>query len=245
MDLRKLAGSAPQTQNAGASATSETRPPEAETAQRPAQAADGLVPTGAGAPVIVPKRGEPMSIAQLAEARKSGLGRGAQVREQPAAAPVERAAPARPSRAAVNEQNVRAFFDAYSKGDPEAMNRKLAPSTVYEDPVFPHLEGPQVSKMWKVVAGGSTKVQAELNTLKATDSSVSVDWVANYKFLGAPIQNHIHSTFQLDPDGKITSQKDTFDWRAWGNQTPFPANLLLRTSLGQSLVQSLLGLQIS
>jgi|GEM_PF-2466100 len=138
-------------------------------------------------------------------------------------------------------KNARSFFAAYTNGNPAGMRAQLAPGTVYQDPVFPHLEGQdQVGRMWKMVAGGGT-VHADVQNVVADPQGADVTWIAKYKFLGANIENHIQTRLDFDDDGRITRQVDTFDWRAWGNQTPFPVRYLLRTSVGQRLVQWALG----
>lgn len=198
---------------------------------------DQVVATGQGAPVVVLKSTEPPSIAELAAAR-----RGQPVKQ---AAPAAEATPiaAAPPKLDLDAK-VRTFFAAFESSDPATMRGMLAAKTVYEDPVFPHLEDAQVGRMWNVVAGGGTKVKMQLERVEVGEHSAEVDWTPRYKFLGAQIVNHIHSSFTFDAEGKITRQKDTFDWRAWGDQTPFPVNLLLRTGLGQKLVQWYLGNQV-
>ena len=147
----------------------------------------------------------------------------------------------KPTREETLTENAHSFFAAYTSGDPAAMRAQLAPGTVYQDPVFPHLEGQdQVGRMWKMVAGGGT-VHADVQNVVADKKGAEVTWVAKYKFLGADIENHIQTRLSFDDDGRITQQVDTFDWRAWGNQTPFPVRYLLRTSVGQRLVQWALG----
>lgn len=194
---------------------------------------DQVVAPGRGAPVVVLKSGEPPSIAELAAARR---GRTSPVEhvEAVVAAPVK----------VDLEATVRRFFAAFESADPAAMRGMLAPKTTYEDPVFPHLEDDRVHRMWNVVAGGGIRVKMQVDNVRVGERSAEVDWSPSYKFLGAPIVNHIHSRFTFDDQGKITQQKDSFDWRAWGNQTPFPLNLLLRTGLGQKLVQWYFGRQI-
>lgn len=194
---------------------------------------DVVLAVGQGAPVVVSKGCEPPTIAELAAARK-----GQTLPVKHVEAPIT--ALLKPNL----DAKVRSFFAAYENSDPKAMRAMLAAKTVYEDPVFPHLEDEQVGRMWSAVAGGSTKVKPQIDRLEVGEHGAEVDWVARYKFLGASIANHIHSSFAFDSEGKITRQKDTFDWRAWGSQTPFPLNLLLRTGLGQRLVQWFLGRQV-
>lgn len=207
----------------------QTRPPHAPVAS-PAPTASGAAAQPSNAAPATPPPPAPEA------------GRNASRFERPAPAAVAALTPSQVT--ARSEATVRAFFDAYSRADAPAMNAMLAPQTAYEDPVFPHLEGGQVARMWNVVAGGKTPVNADVQQLQAEGNHVDVQWVARYKFLGASINNHITSRFELNADGKVTSQKDSFDWRAWGNQTPFPLNLVLRTSVGQHLVQGALGRQI-
>jgi hypothetical protein len=145
-----------------------------------------------------------------------------------------------------NEATVRAFFAAYSAGDAAKMSSMLSPNSTYRDPSFGSLSGNDVPAMWGVVAGGSTKVSAQVQnvTLSPDGKTAQASVVESYNFLGNPIQNRITSTFQFGPDGKIVSQQDAFSWSAWGKQT---GNLspFLETPLGHLAVRLFLRAQLA
>lgn len=151
-----------------------------------------------------------------------------------------RTAEAEPSPAERNEQSALSLFARYSAGDPAGIKALLSTNTTYEDPLFPHLDGEKVGKMWDMVAS-SGKVYADVGSVNADRDSAKVSWVAKYEFLGASIENHIETELKFDEQGKVTSQKDTFDWKAWGEQTPWYTSWLLKRPVGQKLLQFVMG----
>jgi ketosteroid isomerase-like protein len=148
--------------------------------------------------------------------------------------------------AAANEATVRAFFAAYSAGDAAKMSSMLSPNSTYRDPSFGSLSGADVPAMWGIVAGGSTKVSAEIQdvTLSNDGRTAQASVVESYKFFGNPIQNHLTTTFQFGADGKIVSQQDAFSWSAWGKQTG-DLSPLLETPLGHLAVRLYLRYQLA
>jgi hypothetical protein len=148
--------------------------------------------------------------------------------------------------AGANEATVRAFFAAYSAGDAAKMSSMLSPNSTYRDPSFGSLSGADVPAMWGIVAGGSTKVSAQVEnvTMSNDGKTAQASVVESYKFFGNPIENHITTTFQFGSDGKIASQQDAFSWSAWGKQTG-DLSPLLETPLGHVAVRLFLRAQLA
>jgi limonene-1,2-epoxide hydrolase len=167
---------------------------------------------------------------------------GTPVQETQNAGPLQHATGANDQVAKQNLTTVQNFFAAYTLGDATAMAAVLDPKTQYRDPSFGHLKGKdQVSKMWGLIAGGSTKVNVTVENVKMSRDgrTATASVVEAYSFLGNHIQNHITSTFTFGPNGQITSQKDTFSWKDWGKQTG-ALSPILQTPLGHAAVRVLL-----
>jgi hypothetical protein len=108
---------------------------------------------------------------------------------------------------------LRTFYDAFARRDPEAMAARYAPDATFQDPVF-RLSGTDVGDMWRMLIGRGSDLRVEY---RIVDDS-HVDWTADYTFDGHPVHNEISSELELDADGRITRQVDTFDFPGWARQ---------------------------
>jgi ketosteroid isomerase-like protein len=115
-----------------------------------------------------------------------------------------------------NRKVVSDFYKAFERKDGAAMSAAYAPNATFSDPVFPSLKNGKGAAMWRMLCQSEDlKVRHEI--VKVDGDTVTAKWVANYKFLGNDIENHVTSTIKLK-DGKIVDHKDAFDMKAWLGQ---------------------------
>lgn len=115
-----------------------------------------------------------------------------------------------------NEQLLHDFYAAFERLDAATMGAAYTADAHFSDPVFPDLSGPQVPAMWAMLTGRSTGIQLDVSKVEANDSAGKATWVAHYKFgpKQRPVVNHVSSTFVFS-EGKISREKDVFDFHAW------------------------------
>ncbi|KAG8978513.1 hypothetical protein FRB90_008425 [Tulasnella sp. 427] len=109
---------------------------------------------------------------------------------------------------------------------------------VFEDPVFPHLEGDFARGMFKMFIQGAPKTGAKFTILSVTPTNdpniVMAKYRAEYTFNGKPVTNEISSVLTVE-EGKVSKQVDAFDFPAWAAQTGgFMGWLFGATSFAQS-----------
>lgn len=108
---------------------------------------------------------------------------------------------------------LRSFYDAFAARDGEAMAARYAPDATFEDPVF-RLSGSDIGDMWRMLTERGEDLRVEYHVL----DDAHVAWTADYAFDGNPVHNEITSELELDPEGKIVRQVDTFDFPRWARQ---------------------------
>jgi hypothetical protein len=112
-------------------------------------------------------------------------------------------------------EKLRTLYEAFAARDGDAMAACYSPHATFEDPVF-RLSGGDVGDMWRMLTtrGEGSPLQL-VYEIKGDDR---VDWKADYMFGGNPVHNEISSTFTFDPDGRIATQVDRFDFPKWAGQ---------------------------
>jgi ketosteroid isomerase-like protein len=106
------------------------------------------------------------------------------------------------------------FYEAFARGDGEAMAAMYAPDATFEDPIF-LLKGRDIGKMWIGLMRGAKGFSVQFNVAKAESGSGAVEWTARYLFGGRRrVVNAIVSEIEMR-DGRIVRQKDTFDFPRW------------------------------
>jgi hypothetical protein len=117
-----------------------------------------------------------------------------------------------------NAELIVKFYTAFQNMKGEEMASYYSPSATFCDPAFGELKGQEVGSMWKMLTGRAKNFKLTYSNVKGTDHGGSADWVATYLFQGKRlIVNKIHSEFVI-VDGRITEEKDTFDFYAWIKQ---------------------------
>jgi ketosteroid isomerase-like protein len=112
---------------------------------------------------------------------------------------------------------IRTFFDAFARGDTDAMGRCYHPDISFGDPVFLELEGRErVLGMWRMLLEGNRGVEVSARDIDADNHSGTAHWTARYVFsaTGRRVVNEVDSQFRFE-DGLIVRHHDEFDFRQW------------------------------
>lgn len=112
-----------------------------------------------------------------------------------------------------SSETIRTLYEAFAARDGDAMAACYAPDATFEDPVF-RLSGKDVGDMWRMLTERGTDLRIEYRIV----DDAHAEWTARYTFDGNPVRNDIRSSFEFDADGRITRQRDTFDFRRWAAQ---------------------------
>ena len=125
-------------------------------------------------------------------------------------------------------QLIAAFYDAFQRRDHRAMAACYTPDAVFSDPVFPHLVGPQVAAMWRMLCERATDLRLAVSNVHADGLTGTAHWEAWYAFrqTGRPVHNRIDASFRF-ANGKIHRHVDAFDLYAWARQALGLKGLLL------------------
>ncbi|HEX9823695.1 MAG TPA: nuclear transport factor 2 family protein [Actinomycetota bacterium] len=110
-------------------------------------------------------------------------------------------------------ETLRLLYEGFAARDGEAMAACYAPDATFEDPVF-RLTGSDVGDMWRML----TERGKDLRVAYTVVDDANVEWTADYTFEGSPVHNEIRSEFELDDDGRIAKQVDTFSFPRWAAQ---------------------------
>jgi len=134
---------------------------------------------------------------------------------------------------------IRAFYDAFSRRDAEAMAACYHDDVRFSDPVFPALAGRDASDMWRMLTIGGKDLRVVVSDVAAAGDGGSARWDAYYSFSGTgrPVHNIIRARFRFR-DGKIVEHEDRFDFWRWSRQAlGLPGLLLGWTPFLQKKVQ--------
>jgi uncharacterized protein len=120
------------------------------------------------------------------------------------------------------------FYDAFDRGDGEAMAACYAPDARFSDPVFPGLEGDEPGAMWRMLTSRASDLTVDLRERDSEGDTGSAHWVARYTYAqtGRPVVNDIRARFRFR-DGLIADHRDEFSFHRWARQALGPVGLLL------------------
>jgi ketosteroid isomerase-like protein len=140
-----------------------------------------------------------------------------------------------------NEKLINDFYEAFQRGDGEAMAASYHEDAKFSDPVFPSLSAAEVGAMWRMFCSGEVPVKVEYSGVSCSESSGRGHWEAHYPFrtTGRPVHNCIDAAFTFK-DGKILSHVDSFPFWKWTRMALGAPGLLLGwTPLVRKKVQTL------
>ena len=120
------------------------------------------------------------------------------------------------------------LYSAFAQNDWSTMGECYHSEAQFSDPVFPHLDAPGVSAMWKMLLTSGSDLRVEFQVLEETETAGRVKWDAFYTFgaSGRKVHNKVSSTFVLK-DGLILEQKDAFNFWRWSRQALGTSGALL------------------
>lgn len=127
-----------------------------------------------------------------------------------------------------HEARVREFYDAFARGDAEAMARCYHPEVFFTDTVFPALRGEEAGDMWRMLVGRARDLEVTLRHASGDADGARAGWTARYTFsrTGRPVVNHIEALFAFR-DGLIVRHYDRFPFWRWASQALGPAGAAL------------------
>lgn len=118
------------------------------------------------------------------------------------------------------------FYGAFAARDAAGMEACYAKDVVFHDPLFGHLNGPQVMEMWRAIIPAADPKTFQVTPtvdqapVEQRDGSfkVKVHWDAHYDLPGhTHVDNRSDSTLVIK-DGRIVSQRDEWDLSNWTRQ---------------------------
>jgi len=118
------------------------------------------------------------------------------------------------------KQIVQAFYAAFAAHDGDKMAAAYADNATFSDPVFPSLRGKEVGAMWRMLTSRAKELVLTVDEiLEDGPTTIIARWTAVYPFTstGNMVTNHVTSTLRIE-NGKITTQRDVFDFAAWQAQ---------------------------
>ncbi len=118
-----------------------------------------------------------------------------------------------------NARLIESFYQAFQKGDAEAMAACYTADVTFSDPVFQKLHGVAAGDMWRMLVSRSVDLKLVFDGIEADAQSGKAHWVATYTFsqTGRKVVNDIRSNFTFR-DGKIVHHVDHFDLWKWSRQ---------------------------
>jgi ketosteroid isomerase-like protein len=127
-----------------------------------------------------------------------------------------------------NEVLLEKFFSAFQQLDAIAMVSCYATDVQFSDPVFPILQGTEVTDMWTMLTTKAKDLTLVFDNIHADDQKGEAHWVATYQFsqTGRIVVNDIHSSFVFR-NGKIIRQVDHFSLWKWAGQALGTKGILL------------------
>ena len=121
------------------------------------------------------------------------------------------------------------FYDAFARGDAEAMVSCYHPEVQFEDAAFGRLQGEDAKDMWRMlVTQGGSNLRVKYKNVHVAYVAKHPEhlryvgqahWDADYTFslTGNPVHNSIDATFGFK-DGLIYTHRDRFDFQVWSSQ---------------------------
>lgn len=145
-----------------------------------------------------------------------------------------------------NAELIARFYSAFADQDAAAMGSCYDPSVTFSDPVFPELDYPHVTAMWRMFCSGRSDLTVTFDGVHADDTRGSARWDAQYTFppTGRPVRNRIKASFGF-ADGKIVRHEDRFNFYRWARMALGPIGWTLGwTPIVRKQVQQKAGAQL-
>lgn len=135
---------------------------------------------------------------------------------------------------------INAFYEALANRDGETMANAYHDSAVFEDPIFGELQVGDARDMWRMLCSSDTDLALRHTILDSTETSATVNWIADYTFsaTGRSVTNDVTANLTLR-DGLIIDHRDEFSFWKWSSQAlGLSGTLLGWTPIVKSKVRS-------
>jgi ketosteroid isomerase-like protein len=127
-------------------------------------------------------------------------------------------------KALTPEQVVTQYYAAMNARDFGALEKLYAPNAMFRDNVFRFDNREGIIGMWKKLPKDAT-VKHELLRVDGGDATTKISW--DYTLFGKKVHNEEEAHLTIR-DGRITAQREKFDFGKWGHQAfPFLPEKLL------------------
>lgn len=139
------------------------------------------------------------------------------------------------------------FYEAFARGDAEAMVACYHPDVAFSDPAFGQLRGEDAMDMWRMLCQSAKDLTVAVTQIVAADGRGQAHWEADYTFrTGRKVHNVIDAEFDF-AEGLIIRHIDTFDFARWSGQAfGFAGQLIGRVPiLPQAALQQLARKQLA
>jgi hypothetical protein len=124
-----------------------------------------------------------------------------------------------------NQQTIETFYGAFARRDPGAMADCYAADAQFDDEVFSLRGKREVAGMWRMLCEATQAKGSDVWKLQYRDVQADADggrahWDAHYRFsaTGRSVDNSIDARFSFDPQGRIATHRDSFDFWRWSRQ---------------------------
>jgi hypothetical protein len=133
-----------------------------------------------------------------------------------------------------NHATLEKLYGAFARLDADTMAQCYADDASFDDPAFSLRGHRQVTGMWRMLCGATQAKGADVwklaySGIAADAGSGQAHWEADYLFsaTGRRVHNVVDSRFSFNPQGLISTQRDSFDFWAWSRQSLGTPGLLL------------------
>lgn len=124
-----------------------------------------------------------------------------------------------------NQQTIENFYRAFARLDSGAMADCYAADAQFDDEVFSLRGKREVAGMWRMLCAATEAKGRDVWKLQYRDVQADADggrahWDAHYRFssTGRIVDNSIDARFTFDPQGRIATHRDSFDFWRWSRQ---------------------------
>lgn len=124
-----------------------------------------------------------------------------------------------------NQKSIETFYSAFARLDADTMAGCYAPEAQFDDEVFSLRGQRDVAGMWRMLceatqARGRDDWRLTYCGVHAGADMGEAHWDAHYRFssTGRIVDNSIDARFAFDPQGRILTHRDSFDFWRWSRQ---------------------------
>ncbi len=123
---------------------------------------------------------------------------------------------------------INSFYTGLDSQNSEAMAACYHDEAMFEDPAFGELDARDARDMWRMLCASGTDLQVRHTILDDSESSATVNWIADYTFstTGRSVTNDVTATMKFQ-DGLIIDHRDHFDFWKWSRQALGAPGMLL------------------